>query len=486
MVSGDGDDTRDAADVFGGRWRWLGRPAFLASVAVLAVNDHVLKSRLPGWWTGKLSDVAGVAVVATLLAVPLGVRRGLAGAGLGFTLLKGVPGVAEAAAPVLGGVTARDRGDLLALAVLAPLAVWLQRPGRRDDAGPSDGGRISGSTMASAARRVSAGASSFVPLVGALAAVMTATATSCARDPAVTHVVAMGDGLYALVDRGHREDLWARSTDGGQTWDRSRAPRGFGGEPDPEVDGKSASRGPLGACGDDGVCYRLRGQRVIERRAGSGGWTEEFRLSEEEFDEISSICIGGDIGILESVAVAQGADAVGPSSGQERPAVATLGAAGVLVRSEDGTWARTRVLSVPPVPATGVERGLAWGGLAFGPVLVVALWLIGRRRWPSWRAALGVVAVGWTAAVMGAGALGFALEPDIDPSRPTAWFVLACATVTTAVAVAVARRPPRWRPPLTPAPFGMPYPGPAFPPPPPAAPPGIDRRTPGPSEGDPV
>ena len=35
-------------------------PVALAAIAVLVVNDHVLKSAYPGWLTGKLSDIAGL------------------------------------------------------------------------------------------------------------------------------------------------------------------------------------------------------------------------------------------------------------------------------------------------------------------------------------------------------------------------------------------------------------------------------------------
>ena len=35
-------------------------PVSLAAIAVLVVNDHILKASHPGWWTGKLSDVAGL------------------------------------------------------------------------------------------------------------------------------------------------------------------------------------------------------------------------------------------------------------------------------------------------------------------------------------------------------------------------------------------------------------------------------------------
>lgn len=42
-------------------------PLVLAAVAVLLINDHVLKARWPSWWTGKLSDVAGLSMFPLLL-----------------------------------------------------------------------------------------------------------------------------------------------------------------------------------------------------------------------------------------------------------------------------------------------------------------------------------------------------------------------------------------------------------------------------------
>ncbi|PTL77153.1 hypothetical protein DAT35_45900 [Vitiosangium sp. GDMCC 1.1324] len=42
-------------------------PLVLAAVLLLLVNDHVLKQRWPSWWTGKLSDVAGLAFFPLLL-----------------------------------------------------------------------------------------------------------------------------------------------------------------------------------------------------------------------------------------------------------------------------------------------------------------------------------------------------------------------------------------------------------------------------------
>ena len=109
-------------------------PAFLASVALLLVNDHVLKSTAPGVVTGKLSDVAGLVVLPVLLCVLGGVstRRaawavhGLVGAV--FALMQFVPaGDWLSTLGRLVGTRLRhtaDPTDLLTLAVL-PLGVWI-------------------------------------------------------------------------------------------------------------------------------------------------------------------------------------------------------------------------------------------------------------------------------------------------------------------------------------------------------------------------
>jgi len=43
-------------------------PLALLALALLIANDHVFKAAVPGWWTGKLSDVAGLAVFPLLVA----------------------------------------------------------------------------------------------------------------------------------------------------------------------------------------------------------------------------------------------------------------------------------------------------------------------------------------------------------------------------------------------------------------------------------
>ncbi|ATB45032.1 hypothetical protein [Corallococcus macrosporus] len=42
-------------------------PVTVAAVALLILNDHVFKAQWPSWWTGKLSDVAGLAMFPLLL-----------------------------------------------------------------------------------------------------------------------------------------------------------------------------------------------------------------------------------------------------------------------------------------------------------------------------------------------------------------------------------------------------------------------------------
>ncbi|NBD11782.1 hypothetical protein FOF48_28840 [Corallococcus sp. Z5C101001] len=42
-------------------------PVVLGAIVLLVLNDHVFKARWPSWWTGKLSDVAGLAMFPLLL-----------------------------------------------------------------------------------------------------------------------------------------------------------------------------------------------------------------------------------------------------------------------------------------------------------------------------------------------------------------------------------------------------------------------------------
>ncbi|SES47621.1 hypothetical protein SAMN05216199_4118 [Pedococcus cremeus] len=132
-------DTRDAL-------RWLGAPPTLLALAVLVLNDHVLKQSAPGFVTGKLSDVAGLvlapallAVVLTLLRIPRAAPVALVATAVGFTLVKTTTEGVEVANHLWSAVgwptqMLRDPTDLIALPGLL-LAAHVSRAERRRGAG---------------------------------------------------------------------------------------------------------------------------------------------------------------------------------------------------------------------------------------------------------------------------------------------------------------------------------------------------------------
>lgn len=120
--------------------RALLHPMWLGAVALLALNDHVLKGAgvLPGVVTGKLSDVAGLFAAPLLLAVLLRVssRRAWAAAhiliGLVFAAIQVSVPAADLWSSVMGLVgfpwaITSDPTDLLTLPALALSYRWVPR-----------------------------------------------------------------------------------------------------------------------------------------------------------------------------------------------------------------------------------------------------------------------------------------------------------------------------------------------------------------------
>ncbi|MCL1839315.1 MAG: hypothetical protein FWG47_08430 [Propionibacteriaceae bacterium] len=180
------------------RARWLAKPWFFASVVLLALNDHVFKALWPGLITGKLSDFAGLVVVATLVSVLAGRSVGIVLAGAGFAALKTVPGVAETVAPLLGGVTLRDTTDLIALGILPVL--WLGLGLRREE-------------NTSRMRRC-------WQALGLIGAVFATTATSYVP-PTIDALGVEAGVFYAQLSSDDGIPRWVASTDGGATWTRT-------------------------------------------------------------------------------------------------------------------------------------------------------------------------------------------------------------------------------------------------------------------------
>src|SRR5687767_8419357 len=123
---GDGSGRRQDVGEVRHALRWLGAPASLAALALLALNDHLLKAAAPGIVTGKLSDIAGLVVAPPLLAVGLALLQvprpaqvSLVATGVGFTLAKTTEWGVDAANALWSVVwpteMLRDPTDLVAL-----------------------------------------------------------------------------------------------------------------------------------------------------------------------------------------------------------------------------------------------------------------------------------------------------------------------------------------------------------------------------------
>ena len=110
----------------------LTHPLWLGALALLVLNDHALKGAglLPGWLTGKLSDVAGMLVAPLLLAVIAQVssRHGWALAHVAVGVVFAAIKLSDTAAQAFETLTALtpfpwvivvDPSDLLALPALA-------------------------------------------------------------------------------------------------------------------------------------------------------------------------------------------------------------------------------------------------------------------------------------------------------------------------------------------------------------------------------
>jgi cysteine-rich repeat protein len=123
--------------------RVLVHPAWIAALALLVLNDHVLKGAgaLPGVVTGKLSDVAGLFAAPALLCVLVRARTRHAAAlahaavGFGYAALELSSELTAAAALAYRwlGLTWRswsDPTDLLALAVLPAAFAFFVRAAR--------------------------------------------------------------------------------------------------------------------------------------------------------------------------------------------------------------------------------------------------------------------------------------------------------------------------------------------------------------------
>lgn len=164
------DQTRPS-DVDGSSTRiaLLTSPAFLLALALLVLNDWVLKERYGTWWTGKLSDVAGLFAFAVFWAALLRRRRGrvFVLTALGFAMWK-----SPLSQPVLDAWNALDivplrrvvdYGDWLALLVLLPAYWFVTRSPTSACRSRSSNARRAGAVFGAIAAVLAFSATSIVP-----------------------------------------------------------------------------------------------------------------------------------------------------------------------------------------------------------------------------------------------------------------------------------------------------------------------------------
>ena len=320
----------------------LVHPGFALALALLAVNDHVLKALAPGLITGKLSDFAGVFVFSIVLFVAMGRRLpALALTAVGFAAIKLSGAVAALAAPLLGGVTLQDSSDLIALLALVP-ASWLMTR------------HVKTPTSRSFLRPL-------VTLIAGVAVLFTVTATSCAGDPGVAAFSVDGDRLFARIDDANtRTQSWALSTDGGRTWASANQP--------------SATLDPAPACTEGVLCFRVISDGHVEVREKGSGWQTAFAFTEEQQRRLDQRATGcSEVDTFAAVTVVEVAE-------QDHVVVA-MGDQGVLHRAPSGEWERRSVLGLEPVPLNGPSwmAKLPLATLVLMLVSPLFLWL-GRRR----------------------------------------------------------------------------------------------------------
>ena len=429
---------------------WLGHPISLVGLAVLILNDHVLKAEFGTWWTGKLSDVAGLVFAPALVAVaasalaPRARPRAIAAAsvaaiGIGFAAVKATAaGAAVASAawtaiaePVFEApsVVRRDATDLLALPALA-LAWWaFTRAGRRP---PSP----------RAVRTVRA--SVLLPLA-ALAVLATSVADPKVADDVVVdsgnvavrtgyvrHPGGFGDRVWYEIpaaDLAARRDTWVKA-------DLRRSK---------ELDAASAATGStaLGSCFSDipNVCFRMVTARIAVETSGDGGetWGEAWSLTDDQQGRKM------DYDWYTFPSQWRGPTATVSLDGGHLVVVAT-GPDGVLMRDIDGTWARLGFPGEPPPPdipdtpkvptATVSPWFVGFVDGFVGCFIVLAIGLRGRRtRWYAYLLGVPTLLLGLSM-LLGYSAMN--VMPEYPESQDSFFALLGTVSLCMGAAFALA------------------------------------------------
>jgi hypothetical protein len=250
----------------------LAHPLAVGALALLLVNDHVLRHNWPGWWTGKLGDVAWLIFAPLVVAVVMAVllprrlrnRTAWCGAlafgmvGAIYALGNAIPTVSRGIIITLSAVMGRpaalvmDPTDLLALPALA--LGWEAWQG---------GGRTARGGKAPAWPLVAAG-------------IAASLANSGPPQPGIACFVVGENGMIlAASPYIHTEEYM--SEDGGLTWEPLDLEHQAASE---SCAIHSEQSWMLADPADPGVVYRFdRGRAIFRSDDGGETWVREFSLS---------------------------------------------------------------------------------------------------------------------------------------------------------------------------------------------------------------
>lgn len=310
--------------------RCLKHPATIASIALLVINDHILKALAPSWLTGKLSDFAGLFFFPFLLAAALSPITRRAGAlafaitAAWFTLVKtsawGIALTQNMLYPVLGYRVpiALDPTDLLALGVLLPAwRLWNQPMTLKPD------------TRAW-----------FMLGVASLAAL----ATSPAPYDRVERVLGDDSIIYARLtyDPRYKQTRTLSSQDGGRTWQETRN------APSALAENVTLPRVVCEAI-QPNVCYRIaQKEQVEESRDGGKTWRVAWSIPPGRREFMERVRGNGsqaiDMGPYDLALIGP------PGANGLSTLVVAMGDQGILVRTPEGVWNRSGVWAAKPLP----------------------------------------------------------------------------------------------------------------------------------------
>ena len=333
--------------------RCLKRPIVWAAIALLLLNDHYLKGAYPSWWTGKLSDVAGLYFFPIIVAALLGglvallgwERFSARGIGRFAFLLVGVWFGLMKVYPAINGLTisfwewlvnapvfiVMDGSDLLALPVLFPAwRLWERQLG------------------ADRPKRMRPVAWDWRVWVVMGTAVFAATASSCEEPMQITQVFAVDGAIYAYAPysfRGNDDGAFYRYDDSENIWAYEA---GLG---DTLVDYVSQKvEFPLTQClpEDDAICYQITGEeKVLESEDGGQSWKTAWSVPFGRLHFMNR---------LSSFSLCQYPVEMGPydllvvGTGNSHRVVAAMGNQGALVKQPNGSWERLAVDYAIPTP----------------------------------------------------------------------------------------------------------------------------------------